>query len=165
MGKGSACSTGDTGDVGSIPGSGRSPGGGNGNPLQYSWLKNLMDRGTWQALVQTVAKSWTWQALSARSRFAVWRQSLLHSTVRRLRLCVHPLPSGLLPIQVTAERWLCSLCWTACSHQVSIVHTVSIVYVCQLQASNSLFLLISPFCLCLFSSFKVLIEWWYWDYC
>ena len=33
------------GDVGSIPGLGRSPGGGNGNPLQYSWLKNPMDRG------------------------------------------------------------------------------------------------------------------------
>ena len=41
MGKESTC---NTGDVGSIPGSGRSPGGGNGNPLQYSCLKNPMDR-------------------------------------------------------------------------------------------------------------------------
>ena len=40
---------GDTRDMGSIPGSGRSPGGSNGNPLQYSCLKNLMDRGAWQA--------------------------------------------------------------------------------------------------------------------
>ena len=39
----------DTGDVSSIPGSGRSPGEGNGNPLQYSCLENPMDRGTWWA--------------------------------------------------------------------------------------------------------------------
>ena len=38
-------------DVGLIPGSGRSPGGGNGNPLQYSCLENSMDRGVWQATV------------------------------------------------------------------------------------------------------------------
>ena len=46
--------------MGSIPGSGRSPGGGNGNPLQYSSLENPMDRGRWQATVQRVAKSQTW---------------------------------------------------------------------------------------------------------
>ena len=50
---------GDTGVVGSIPGSGRSPGGGNGNPLQYSYLENPMDREAWQATVQGVTKSWT----------------------------------------------------------------------------------------------------------
>jgi len=42
----------DAGDAGSIPGSGRSPGGGNGNLLQYSCLKNPMDGGVWQATVQ-----------------------------------------------------------------------------------------------------------------
>ena len=47
------------GDVGSIPGSGRSPGGRNGNPLQYSCLEDPMDRGAWQATVHGVAKSWT----------------------------------------------------------------------------------------------------------
>ena len=41
----------------SIPGSGRSPGEGNGNPFQYSCLKNSMDRGAWQAIVHGVAKS------------------------------------------------------------------------------------------------------------
>ena len=41
--------TGDAGDVGLIPGSGRSPGGENGKPLQYSCLENSMDRGAWQA--------------------------------------------------------------------------------------------------------------------
>ena len=46
-GKESACNAGDTGDVGLIPGSGRSPGGGNGNPLQYSCPKNPMDGEAW----------------------------------------------------------------------------------------------------------------------
>jgi len=50
---------GNTGDKGLIPGSGRSPGGGNGNPLQYSCLENPMDRRAWQATVHGVAKSWT----------------------------------------------------------------------------------------------------------
>ena len=44
---------------GFILGLGRSPGGGHGNPLQYSCLENPMDRGAWQATVHRVAKSWT----------------------------------------------------------------------------------------------------------
>ena len=48
---------GDIRHAGSIPGSGRSPGEGNGNSLQYSCLENSMDRGAWQAAVHTVAKS------------------------------------------------------------------------------------------------------------
>ena len=47
--KETACSAGVTDDVGSIPGLGRSPGGGNGNPLQYSCLENSTDRGAWRA--------------------------------------------------------------------------------------------------------------------
>ena len=47
------------GYVGSIPGWGRSPGGGHGNPLQYSCLENSMDREAWQATVHRVAKSQT----------------------------------------------------------------------------------------------------------
>ena len=50
---------GDAGDAGSIPGSGRSPGGGHGNPLQYSCLENPMDRGAWWATVSGVTKSQT----------------------------------------------------------------------------------------------------------
>ena len=50
---------GDAGDVGSVPGSGRSLGEGNGNPLQYSCLENPMDRGAWWATVHTVTKSQT----------------------------------------------------------------------------------------------------------
>ena len=49
----------DAGDPGSIPGSGRSPAEGNGNPLQYSCLENTMDGGAWWATVHGVAKSRT----------------------------------------------------------------------------------------------------------
>ena len=55
--KASAC---NAGDLGSIPGLGRSSGDGNGNPLQYSCLENPMDGGAWWAIVHGVAKSWTW---------------------------------------------------------------------------------------------------------
>ena len=47
----------NAGDAGSVPGSGRFPGGGNGNPLQYSCLENPMDRGAWRAAVHGVAGS------------------------------------------------------------------------------------------------------------
>ena len=56
-GKESTC---NTEDPGSIPSSGRSPGEGNGNPLQYSCLENPMDRGAWRATVHGVTKSRTW---------------------------------------------------------------------------------------------------------
>ena len=62
-GKRSAC---NAGDQGSIPGSGRSPGEGNGNPLQYSCLENLMGRGALQATIYGVAKSQTWLSDSHR---------------------------------------------------------------------------------------------------
>ena len=54
--KKSAC---NAGDPGLIPESGRSPGGGNGNPVQYSCLEILMDRGAWWATVHRAAKSWS----------------------------------------------------------------------------------------------------------
>ena len=50
----------NAGDSGLIPGLGRSPGEGNGNPLQYSCLENRMGRGVWQATVHGVTQSWTW---------------------------------------------------------------------------------------------------------
>ena len=50
---------GDARDLGSIPRLERSLGGGHGNPLQYSYLENSMDRRDWKALVHEVAKSWT----------------------------------------------------------------------------------------------------------
>ena len=50
---------GDTGGAGSIPGLGKYPGGGNGNPLQYSCLENPKDKGAWEAVVHGVTKSQT----------------------------------------------------------------------------------------------------------
>ena len=58
--KNTLANAGDKRDLGSIPGSGRSPGGGHGNPLQYSCLENSMDRRAWWAMVHGVTNSWTW---------------------------------------------------------------------------------------------------------
>ena len=65
----------NAGDLGSIPGLGRSPGEGNGNPLQYSCLENPTDGGAWWATVHRVSKSWT--------RLSDFTHSLTHS----LTLC------------------------------------------------------------------------------
>ena len=59
MVKNPPANVGDVRDLGSIPGSGRSPGGGHGNPLQYSCLENPPDRGAWWATVYSVTKSQT----------------------------------------------------------------------------------------------------------
>ena len=67
IGKESVCNVGDAGDAGSTPGSGRSSGVGNGNPLQYSCLENSTDRGAWQAAVPGVAKSQTRLSLHTNS--------------------------------------------------------------------------------------------------
>ena len=59
MVKNPPANAGDSRNMGSIPGSGRSPGAGNGNPLKCSCLENPMDRGAWQAAICRVAKSQT----------------------------------------------------------------------------------------------------------
>ena len=66
--KESACKVGDTRDIGSIPGLGRSPGEGNGNQLSYSCLENSTDRGARQATVQRDTKSGTWWSACACAR-------------------------------------------------------------------------------------------------
>ena len=65
----------DTGDMSLIPGSGKSPWGGNGNSLQYSCLENPLDSGAWQALVHEVAKNWTQLSNWAHTHFLfqAWR--------------------------------------------------------------------------------------------
>ena len=67
---------GDSRDVGLIPGSERSPGVGNANPLQYSCLGNLKDRGSWWATVYRIAKSWTCLKLSTELK---WSQGHIYS--------------------------------------------------------------------------------------
>ena len=59
-GKETTCNAGATGNKGSIPGLGRYPGGGHGNPLRYSCLGYPPDRGAWQATVHELTKSWSW---------------------------------------------------------------------------------------------------------
>ena len=58
-GKNLPANVGGARDSSSVPGLGRSPGGGNDSPLQYSRLENPMDRGAWQATVRGITKSWT----------------------------------------------------------------------------------------------------------
>ena len=73
-------------DAGSIPGSWRAPGGGHGNPVQYSCLENPLDRGAWRAMVHMVAKSQTWlKQLSMHAgkgiqRRLPWRGDILKDT-------------------------------------------------------------------------------------
>ena len=69
-GKQYTCRVGDTGDAGVTPGLGRSPGEGNGYPLQHSCLENLVDRRAWRATIQRVAKSWTQLRVSTHT--CVW---------------------------------------------------------------------------------------------
>ena len=74
-GKEFACNAGDIRDVVSTPGLGRYPGGGNGNPLQYSRLENPMDRGAWQAAVHRVTRSDMTEATDSTSRWETNKES------------------------------------------------------------------------------------------
>ena len=70
---------GDRRDMGLIPGSGRSPGGGHGNPLQYC-MENPMDRGAWRATVHRVTKSWTrLKRLSMQANLQIWNLPVMRT--------------------------------------------------------------------------------------
>ena len=68
----SACNAGDTGDAGLIPGSGRSPGGGHGNLLQYSCQESPMGRRAWQTAVHGVTQSDTTEVSKHARQFSAW---------------------------------------------------------------------------------------------
>ena len=116
-GKESAC---NTGDLSSIPGSGRSPGKGNGKPLQYSCLENFTNRGTWQAIVHGVTESQT-QLINFHLVFApfLWFPSAhgINLTFSSLFFQIHsqldpkqslsPLPSKNLPFLLLGLQHLC----------------------------------------------------------
>ena len=72
----------NAGDLGSICGSGRSPGEGNGNPLQCSCLGNPLDRGSWWATVHGIARSWAW--LSDETTAAAIILAVGHSTTAKV---------------------------------------------------------------------------------
>ena len=73
---------GDSKDTDSIPGWGRSPGGGSGNPVQYGCLENPMDGGAWWSTVHGVPKSWTW--LSTPARIHMWNRCLVGAQLSAL---------------------------------------------------------------------------------
>ena len=73
-----ACNAGAAGDTGSVPGSGRSPGGGHGNLLQYSCLENATDGGTWQAAVHSVAESDKTEAIEHSTNIYILHYKLLY---------------------------------------------------------------------------------------
>ena len=78
----SPANAGEAGDRTSIPGSGRPPGGGNGNPLQYSCLGNPMGRETWWATILRVTKNWTRLSMHANLP-----SSLIYSTYTTVVIC------------------------------------------------------------------------------
>ena len=78
MVKNPPANVGDIRDVGSIPELERYPGGGHGNPLQYSRLENAMDRRAWQAIVHWAAKSQTWLKWLSMHTHRSWEQSLMN---------------------------------------------------------------------------------------
>ena len=85
----------ETWDVGLILGSGRSPGGGRGNPLQYSHLENPMDRGAWQAAFRRFAQSWIWL-----------KQLNMHLCLQRSALLPYTTHSKLCWISKAVVNWL-----------------------------------------------------------
>ena len=76
-------------NVGSIPGSGRTPGEGNGNPLQYYCLGNTMNRGAWQAIVHGVPESWTWVSMHTHAHWMLKTLASSASTPRRCQPALH----------------------------------------------------------------------------
>ena len=87
---------GDLREGGSVPGLGRSPGGGHHNPLQYSCLENPVDRGAWQAMVHKVTKSWTQLSDLA----------CMHTSSRDLLYNIAPLINNNLCISDLLRGWI-----------------------------------------------------------
>ena len=85
-GKESACNAGDTGDMSLIPGSGRSPAGGHGNPLQYSCLENHMDRGSWGGYSPRGCKESDMTERLTLTKGYVLRYDYLHKILERTKL-------------------------------------------------------------------------------
>ena len=90
-------------DEGSVPGSGRSPGGGHGNPLQYSCLENPRDRGAWRATVHGVTKSQTWlKWLSTYAQIYILHKEIYYITGKsKIWLCIGSFCAFVINIIIT----------------------------------------------------------------
>ena len=116
--KNSPANAGDTKDVGSIPGSGRYPGGGHGNPFQYSCLENPMDREAWRATVHSVTKSQTrlkWHSTHAQPIILQISRSVISDSLQPqgLQCARPPYPSptpGVHTNSCPLSRW-CYYTW------------------------------------------------------
>ena len=104
---------GDMRDVSLIPGSGKFPGGGHGNPLQCSWLKNPMDRGFWQAAAHGVAQNWTW--LNRLSTHNTFNQTDFRSNPSSTTFCVI----------LSKSHFLFDLCFYSEKGHKDVIHSFS----------------------------------------
>ena len=109
------------GDVSLICGSGRSPGAGNGNPIQYSCLGNPMDRGAWWDTVHGVAKSWIWLTqLSVHWFFNYSKKSVLILSYQLQK------ERGSTHLNEPAETWnFASLLLQPCQNVISLIHPIT----------------------------------------
>ena len=96
---------GDIRDVGSIPGSGRSPGGGNDNPLQYSCLENPMDRGASWAIVHGVPKSQTQQSYWAWTHTQIHIHTYTVLALLSMFCCFLKFASKITPLRILTSLW------------------------------------------------------------
>ena len=114
---------GDTGDTGLSPGSGRSPGGKNANPFQYSCRDNSMERGAWWATAYQVAKSQTWLSNWTHTSHSFPTQSLEGSLKKHILSYVTSNPNVLQWWNCTTD-WDSNPAWTHCLF-IEITHLVS----------------------------------------
>jgi len=102
-----------------IPGSGRSSGEGDGNPLQYSCLENPLDRGAWCAMVHGVMKSWIqlkWLSMHTVPYFKCWIATCDYPIGQHKYRTFSPLQKSLLDTAVIAQRWTMNQSCTALCH-------------------------------------------------
>ena len=115
----------NSGDMGLVPGLGRSPGEGNGSPLKYSCLKNPMERGAWWATIHTVAKSHEW-ATWIWSKYDICSMWMMDTQIPIL-LCIF-FNWGIIALQCCVNLWYTLMKW------------ISYVYIYPIYQCQTLFL-------------------------
>ena len=114
---------GDIRGVDSIPGSGRSPGGGHRNPLQFSCLENPIDRGAWRAMVHGFTKSQTWLKPLSTHTTHTHRHACAHSVYCTCFFCSEAKIFADKSVNLFFSPFRCGFCWGPCLSQ-SLGHPV-----------------------------------------